>query len=114
MNAEGAPGIVPAPYTLAEYAELARAALSPETWDFIEGGAGQELTLAANGAAFDGVRLRPRVLTGAGRPDLAVRILGRDWAAPFAVAPVAHHTLVHETGRRPRPGRPGGPAFPWS
>ncbi|WUT48282.1 aminotransferase class I/II-fold pyridoxal phosphate-dependent enzyme [Streptomyces pseudovenezuelae] len=98
MNAEGAPGIVPAPYTLAEYAELARAALSPETWDFIEGGAGQERTLAANGAAFDGVRLRPRVLTGAGRPDLAVRILGRDWAAPFAVAPVAHHTLVHETG----------------
>nr|WP_071659794.1 aminotransferase class I/II-fold pyridoxal phosphate-dependent enzyme [Streptomyces humi] len=86
------------PYTPAEYAELARSALSPGTWDFIEGGAGQERTLAANVEAFDRVRLRPRVLTGAGRPDLGVRILGRDWAAPFAVTPVAYHTLVHEAG----------------
>jgi (S)-3,5-dihydroxyphenylglycine transaminase len=98
VNAESAPGTVRGPHTLAEYAELARAALSPETWDFIEGGAGQERTLAANGEAFDRVRLLPRVLTGVGRPDLGVRILGRNWAAPFAVAPIAHHTLVHEAG----------------
>jgi len=84
--------------TLGDYELHARAAMTPEIWDFISGGAGEELTLAANLAAFEQVRLRPRVLSGTGRPDIATRILGRTWAAPVAVAPMAYHTLADPEG----------------
>ncbi|MEU9900760.1 aminotransferase class I/II-fold pyridoxal phosphate-dependent enzyme [Streptomyces phaeochromogenes] len=86
------------PLTLADYAELARRRLEPGVWDFITGGAGDERALAANAAAFDGVRLRPRVLSGVARPAPATRILGRTWSAPLAVAPMGYHTLVHPDG----------------
>jgi isopentenyl diphosphate isomerase/L-lactate dehydrogenase-like FMN-dependent dehydrogenase len=84
--------------TLADYAHAARARLDPAVWDFLEGGAGEERTLAANTEAFDRYRLRPSVLRGASRPDTATEILGRRWDAPLAVAPVAFHTLAHPAG----------------
>ncbi|ANN17106.1 aminotransferase [Amycolatopsis orientalis] len=84
--------------TLGEFARRARERLDPPVWDFLEGGAGEERTLAANTAAFDRIRLRPSVLRGAGRPGTGVKILGRTWAAPVAVAPVAFHTLAHPEG----------------
>jgi (S)-3,5-dihydroxyphenylglycine transaminase len=40
------------PLTLADFAVLARAGLDPAVWDFIEGGAGEERTLAANREGF--------------------------------------------------------------
>lgn len=39
--------------SVAEYADRARAVLAPEVWEWLEGGAERELTLAANRAAFD-------------------------------------------------------------
>jgi isopentenyl diphosphate isomerase/L-lactate dehydrogenase-like FMN-dependent dehydrogenase len=71
---------------------------APATWDFIEGGAGEERTLTANTAAFDRLCLRPSVLRAASKPDISTTILGRTWDAPVAVAPVAYHTLAHPLG----------------
>ncbi|MFI6625024.1 aminotransferase class I/II-fold pyridoxal phosphate-dependent enzyme [Streptomyces sp. NPDC050528] len=96
MNHRG--GAAGGPLTLADYAELAHRRLEPGVWDFVTGGAGDERTLAANSAAFDRVRLRPRVLSGVAQPALGTRILDRTWAAPLAVAPMAYHTLVHSDG----------------
>ncbi|MFI9100868.1 aminotransferase class I/II-fold pyridoxal phosphate-dependent enzyme [Streptomyces fildesensis] len=90
--------IGPLPLSIAEYAERARSRTDPGVWDFIEGGAGGERTLAANREAFERVRLRPRVLTGTAEPDLSTTILGRRWAAPLGVAPLAYHTLMHPDG----------------
>jgi (S)-3,5-dihydroxyphenylglycine transaminase len=84
--------------TLTELAALARQRLDAPVWDFIEGGAGEERTLVANREAFDRIWLRPTVLRAGGRPDISVSILGRTWAAPFAVAPLAYHTLAHPDG----------------
>lgn len=98
MSGRGLPPDQRRPFSLSEYAARARARTDPAVWDFIEGGAGQEQTLAANVRAFDGVRLRTRVLTGAGGCDPSTTVLGRRWAAPVAVAPMAYHTLVHPDG----------------
>ncbi|MEW2579245.1 aminotransferase class I/II-fold pyridoxal phosphate-dependent enzyme [Streptomyces syringium] len=84
--------------TLDDYAVLARTGLDTAHWDFIEGGAGEERTLAANLRAFDRVRLRSRVLSGVAEADTSTRILGRRWSAPVGVAPMAYHTLVHPEG----------------
>ncbi|WP_283843993.1 aminotransferase class I/II-fold pyridoxal phosphate-dependent enzyme [Kitasatospora humi] len=85
-------------FTLTDYEAAAKARFDQGIWDFIAGGAGQERTLAANLAAFDRVRLRPRVLTGAGLPETKTTLLGRSWSAPIAVAPMAYHTLADPEG----------------
>ncbi|MFJ5104732.1 aminotransferase class I/II-fold pyridoxal phosphate-dependent enzyme [Streptomyces sp. NPDC088554] len=84
--------------TLADYATGARPRFEPTVWDFLEGGAGDERTLAANLAAFTQVSLRPRVLAGTGMPDIKTEILGGTWAAPLAIAPMAYHALAHAGG----------------
>jgi (S)-3,5-dihydroxyphenylglycine transaminase len=88
----------PVAFSLGEYARLAKERLDPGVWDFFEGGAGAERTLAANTAAFERMRLRPSVLTGVAEPELAAKILGMTWAAPVAVAPMAYQTLADPTG----------------
>jgi isopentenyl diphosphate isomerase/L-lactate dehydrogenase-like FMN-dependent dehydrogenase len=85
-------------FTLHDFAHLARARLAPETWDFLEGGAGEERTLRANTEAYYRLWLHPGVLTGVGTPVTATRILGRTWAAPTAIAPMAHHTMAAPEG----------------
>jgi isopentenyl diphosphate isomerase/L-lactate dehydrogenase-like FMN-dependent dehydrogenase len=86
------------PLTVADYAVQARHRLTENVWDFFAGGAGRELTTAANEAAFDGFQLRTRVLAGLDQPDLAVRVLERRWEAPIGVAPMAYHRLAHPEG----------------
>ncbi|MFE5097490.1 aminotransferase class I/II-fold pyridoxal phosphate-dependent enzyme [Streptomyces sp. NPDC056638] len=85
-------------FTLADYESAAKKRFPRGSWDFLTGGAGQERTLAANLAAFDRVRLWPRVLSGAGLPETKASVLGRSWSAPIAVAPMAYHTLADPEG----------------
>src|SRR3954471_15496672 len=84
--------------TLGDFACSARSRLHPAVWDFLEGGAGEERTLAANVEAFDRLWLRPLVLRGAGLPETATTILRRVWDAPVAIAPLAFQTLLHPLG----------------
>ncbi|WP_345688091.1 alpha-hydroxy-acid oxidizing protein [Streptomyces coeruleoprunus] len=87
--------------TLADYAALARRRMPADAWALLEGGPDEERSLRANRAAFDRVRLRPRVLAGLDRhllPETETRILGRTWAAPVAVAALGRHTLAHPDG----------------
>lgn len=84
--------------TLADYARAARRRLDSGIWDFLAGGAGEERTLLANQRALDQVRLRPRLLTGLGTPATGTEILGRAWAAPIGVAPMAYHSLADPEG----------------
>ncbi|MFJ1550793.1 aminotransferase class I/II-fold pyridoxal phosphate-dependent enzyme [Streptomyces sp. NPDC088246] len=106
-------GAAPGPYTLADYATLARAGTDQGVWDFWAGGAGEERTLAANAEAYDRVRFRPRVLTGVGRPDTTTRILGRTWTAPVGIAPLAYHTLADPAGEVATAGAVGRAGLPF-
>lgn len=53
MTSTGSPVAAASTLTLADYAAEARERLDPGVGDFLEGGAGQERTLAADPAAFD-------------------------------------------------------------
>ncbi|MFC6882381.1 MULTISPECIES: alpha-hydroxy acid oxidase [Actinomadura] len=83
-----------------EFERLARARLDPAHYDYFAGGAGDEVTLRANEAAFGRLALLPRVLRGAAGPDLGVTLLGRRAATPVLVAPTAFHRLAHPDGER--------------
>ncbi|MGW6956494.1 alpha-hydroxy acid oxidase [Streptomyces chartreusis] len=76
----------------------AAAALPPDVWDFIAGGSGRELSLAANRAAFDAVFVRPRILRDVSGCGTESTLLGRAVRMPVAIGPVAYHRLVRPEG----------------
>ncbi len=88
----------PALLSLADYEQAARAAVGPAALGYIEGGAGDEITLADNRAAWRRIALRPRMLVGSGRCDLSVTLLSRRRRHPVIVAPTAFQRLVHPDG----------------
>ncbi|MFF3750442.1 alpha-hydroxy acid oxidase [Streptomyces sp. NPDC002018] len=91
-------GPVAVPLDMDDVERAAAAALPPDVWDFIAGGSGRELSLAANRAAFDGVFVRPRVLNDVSGCGTEATLLGRAVRLPVAIGPVAYHRLVHPEG----------------
>jgi 4-hydroxymandelate oxidase len=79
-------------------AGAARARLDPAVWQFLAGGADEEVTRAENRAAFGRWRFRPRVLSGMGPPSTATTVLGTPVAVPVLVAPFAGDTRLHPDG----------------
>ncbi|MBX3714745.1 MAG: alpha-hydroxy-acid oxidizing protein [Burkholderiales bacterium] len=90
------PGLV----TLADHREHARRSLDARTWAYFDGGAADEITLRANRAAWEAIRLRPRVLADLSGFDPGTALLGRAMAAPVLVAPMAHQGLAHPDAER--------------
>lgn len=84
--------------TVDDYLEAARTAVTADVWDYYEGGAGDEWTLAQNRRAFERWMLRPRFLRGAGEPDTSTSVLGALVALPVIVAPWAYQRLAHPDG----------------
>jgi 4-hydroxymandelate oxidase len=73
-----------------EYLErVAREKLDPSFYDYIAGGAEDELTLADNQAAWSRPRLRPRVLRDVRVVDTQTTFLGARVASPLGIAPMA-------------------------
>jgi 4-hydroxymandelate oxidase len=84
--------------TVDDYLPAARAALPPDVWDYYDGGAGDEWTLAENRRAFDRWMLRPRILRASGTPDTSTTVLGTRISFPVMVAPWAYQRLAHPDG----------------
>jgi len=88
----------PAPLRLTDFRHLAADRLPGPVWDFIDGGSGDERTLAGNTAAFDRYRLRPRILADVDKVDTRTTLFGTPLATPVGVAPVAYHRMLHPDG----------------
>lgn len=86
------------PINLFEYESLAKKYLSPMALDYYRSGAGDELTLQYNRAAFQKYRLRPRMLVDVSKRDLTTSILGQAVSFAVMVAPMAFQCLAHPVG----------------
>lgn len=86
------------PITLADFEPLARQRLPHAAYEYVAGGAGDEITLRENQAAFDRLRLMPRVLVDVSRLDTRVTLFGQALDFPILLAPTAYHRLVHAEG----------------
>ncbi len=75
-------------------------ALPDDVVAYIEGGAGEEVSLGEAEVAWGGVRLRPRVLRDVSHVDTSVTLLGTRLATPVLVGPTALHGLVHPGAER--------------
>ena len=72
--------------------------LTPTIADYIAGGSDDEVTVKENEAAYSRISLVPRVLCGAGDPDLTIDLFGQRISMPVLIAPTAFHRLVHDQG----------------
>ena len=86
------------PLTLADFEPLARARMSHMAYEYVSGGAGDEITLRENQLAFDRIRLQPRVLQDVSALDLGTTLLGQPLPFPILLAPTAYHRIVHQEG----------------
>jgi len=66
---------------------LAKRRLPRAIFDFFDGGAEDEVTLRENRAAFERVRLLPRVLVDVSTVDTSIELFGKRSALPMAIAP---------------------------
>jgi len=66
--------------------------------DYFAGGAGDELTLRENTAAWGHWRLRPRVLNDVREVSTSAGLLGGPVELPVLVAPVAYQRMAHPDG----------------
>jgi L-lactate dehydrogenase (cytochrome) len=77
-----------APASVTDYRERARRRLPRQLFDYIDGGAYAERSMADNTAALSRIRLRQRVLRDVSDIDLATQVLGQQLSLPVALAPV--------------------------
>jgi len=72
--------------------------LPPGPHGYYAGGAGDEVTLRDNVAAWQRLALRPRVMVDCAERDPSTTVLGRWRSHPLIVAPTAFHTLATPEG----------------
>jgi isopentenyl diphosphate isomerase/L-lactate dehydrogenase-like FMN-dependent dehydrogenase len=66
--------------------------------DLVDAGAGDEVTLRANGAAFARIALRPRILRDVGARRLATTVVGESLSMPLLLAPCGFARMLHRDG----------------
>lgn len=86
------------PINIFEYEALAKERLPQAEYDFIAGGATDELTLRRTRTAFDAIMLRPRMLVDISQPDLSTTVLGQRTAFPILLDPAGGHGRAHPEG----------------
>src|SRR5437660_9627848 len=84
--------------SLADYARAAEKLIDPGAFGYYVGGAGDEITLRDNLAAWRRLAIQPRVLVGVAERDPGVTLLGRPRPHPVLIAPMAVHGLAHPDG----------------
>jgi isopentenyl diphosphate isomerase/L-lactate dehydrogenase-like FMN-dependent dehydrogenase len=86
------------PINLFEFEDVARARLPKAEYDYIAGGATDEISVDRNRRAFASWALRPRVLRDVSVLDLSTAVLGTKVKLPVLIAPCGGHKRAHPDG----------------
>lgn len=78
--------------------QLARRRLPRMIFEFVDGGAEDEIALRANRRAFEEVTFRPRVLVDVSRQEQTTTVLGTEVKLPVFLAPIGLTRLVSREG----------------
>ncbi|UCH20898.1 MAG: alpha-hydroxy-acid oxidizing protein [Deltaproteobacteria bacterium] len=81
-----------------DYEAAARKKLPKVAYDYYASGANDEITLHENHAAYERIKLKPRVLTDISKWDITTTVLGQTITMPLLVAPTAFHRMAHPEG----------------
>jgi (S)-mandelate dehydrogenase len=82
-------------HSIAELAQMARRRLPHFAWEYLEGGAEEEFTLARNRNAFADIRLLPRTLVPSHVTDTGRALLGQALPLPMAIGPTGYNGMLY-------------------
>ena len=103
------------PVNIFEYEALAKEKIEQGGYDFIAGGATDEITIRRTRAVLDSIMMRPRMMVDISERDLSTTILGQKISFPVMLDPAGNHSVAHPeaelaTARAAGSLKPGKPA----
>lgn len=87
-----------APFNLEEYRRRARQRLPRAVFDFVDGGAEDEVTVRANREAFSSLHLLPQIHADNAPTDLTTTVCGQPLSMPVLVSPTGAVGIVRPEG----------------
>jgi L-lactate dehydrogenase (cytochrome) len=84
--------------SVADLRAMARRRLPRGVFDYIDGGAEDERTLAANSDAYAAIQFRPRVLRDVSSVDPSTTLFGRELSIPLVLAPTGFTRIAAPPG----------------
>jgi L-lactate dehydrogenase (cytochrome) len=81
-----------------ELRRSARRVIPRPVFDYVDGAADEELSMAANVRAFRRWRFQPRALTSIAAVNTSARLLDRDLPLPLVLAPTGYTRMMHPAG----------------
>ena len=85
-------------HDVSDMRRAARRLIPRPVFDYVDGGADEELSMAANVRAFRTWRFQPRALAEITRVDTSTRLLGRELPLPLVLAPTGYTRMMHPDG----------------
>ncbi len=85
-------------FNLNDFRVLAKKRLPRMIYDYLEGGADDEVTLTRNESRFSKIQLMPRVLRDVSNIDLSTTVLGQKVDLPVLLSPTGQTRMFHHTG----------------
>jgi len=84
--------------TIEDLRQMARRRAPNFAWEYVEGGAEEEVTLKRNRAVFDDIALVPRTLVDVSNRRLGIELFGRESALPFLIGPTGFNGFMTHEG----------------
>ena len=84
--------------SLFDFEAVARQRAPHMAFEYISGGAADEITLKWNRESLDRIKLKPRILNDVSKLDTRVKLFGQELPFPIILGPTAYHKLVHPEG----------------
>jgi 4-hydroxymandelate oxidase len=83
------------PVSLVDMEAMAKLRMDHNTWEYVAGGATDEITLRRNREAFGEIAVNPRYLEELTERDMSTTVLGRRVSIPIMAAPTGAQYLAH-------------------
>ncbi|MGH8137257.1 MAG: alpha-hydroxy acid oxidase [Steroidobacteraceae bacterium] len=83
---------------IADLREIARRRIPGFIFEYLEGGAEDEVTLRCNRQAFESLRFVPKTLVDTAGRHFRSTLFGRECAAPLVIAPTGANGMLHREG----------------
>lgn len=97
-----------------DFRRIAKRRLPHGVFDYIDGGADDERSLARNVEAFANYEFQPRILRDVSRLDTSTTILGRQADLPLILAPTGFTRIAHSQGELAVARAAARAGIPWS
>ena len=85
-------------HDIADQRVMARRLTPRPVFDYVDGGADEELSVRANTRSFRRWRFQPRTLVNVSEADTSARFLDLDVPLPLALAPTGYTRMLHPAG----------------